>query len=323
MDLDPVHMARFRPVVLINDRSGGGSGHAVARALRARLGAEAVHSIGPTTPEAIARRVYDAGECPVAAGGDGTVVSLIEAVRAEACRRGVAMRPVAVLPLGTGNDFATTVGWPAGAGHQGRIGWSLDELQRMRWAWIDRFTLTGPGFHRAWYNYCSWGCDARVARHFHAMRRDQAWLFRSRAVNKVYYGIMGLIDHGGHLPMRLEHGLIPTWARALVLSNVPFYAGGGRLSPRVRADDGRCDAFALGSGLLMGLGIGGLRRPHRLGSHRRFQLELLRPLPMQLDGEPLLAAPGRWLIEHGGRVPVAIYPGSALAEIVGPVPDRD
>lgn len=321
MDLDPAQMRGFEPMVLVNDRSGGQAGIAVAEALRARLGPEAVHTIAVCSPDEVARRCLDLGRQPLAAGGDGTVVALIEAVRAEARRRGVAAPPVAVLPLGTGNDLATTVGWPAGTGHEGRIDWCLNELRRRRWAWIDRFTLTGPGFHRAWYNYCSWGCDARVARHFHAMRRDQGWMFRSRVVNKAYYGIMGLVNHGEHLPLRdCSLGPVPAWARALVLTNVPYYAGGGRLCPRVRADDGRCDAFALGSGLLMGLGIRGLRQARRLGAVAGCSLGITRPLPMQLDGEPLAARPGRWVVAHTDQVRLAIYPGSVLGNGDGPRP---
>ena len=312
MDLDPGQMLDLRPLVLVNQRSGGQAGIAVARALRTRLGPAAVVGLGEVDLADLARRILDQRHLPVAAGGDGTVVSLIEAVRAEARRRGVAMPPVGVLPLGTGNDLATTLGWPAGAGHGGRIDWSLSHLRLQRWAWVDRFTLTGPGFHRAWYNYCSWGCDARVARHFHAMRRDQGWLFRARLINKASYGLMGLIDHGSVLPLRLDGSVLPSWGRALVLTNVPFYAGGGRLSARIRADDGHCDAFVLGSGLLMGLGIGGLRRPRGLGRHRRLELQLARSVPLQLDGEPLVATPGRWSVRHTGRVPLLVYPDHVL-----------
>jgi diacylglycerol kinase (ATP) len=307
-----------RVLVLINERSGGQAGRVVARVLRRILPSEAVCSLGDRSMADLAALAMEPGVVPVAAGGDGTVVSLLEAIRDEARRSGRAMAPVGILPLGTGNDLATTVGWPAGAGHAGRIQWCINELQKGRWAWIDRWTITGPGFERAWYNYCSWGCDARVAQHFHASRRDQPWLFRSRLLNRALYGMLGLIDQGSTLPLGQAGLRIPAWARSVVLTNIPFYAGGGCLGAAVRADDGFCDGFALGGGLLLGLGTRGLRAPHRLGRYQQVTFELSRRLPMQLDGEPLSAGPGRWTIAHGGRVPLVVYPGSVLRLGDGP-----
>jgi diacylglycerol kinase (ATP) len=312
MDLSHQHRPR-RLAVLVNDRSGGQAGLGVAARLRERLGPDRVASLGSTTPMAFVEQNHGSNTTLIAAGGDGTAAAVLEASHQFAQAHGCEACPVGILPLGTGNDLASTLGWPVGAGHVGRIDWCVNELQKGSWGHLDRFTVTGPGLSEPWYNYCSWGCDARVARHFHAMREHSPALFRVRTVNRLYYAILGLVDRGAPLAAAINGISAPAWAHALVCSNIPYYAGGGSLGPQVVADDGLSETFALGPGLLLGLATRGLRRPRCLAQGGTVTVTLRRSMPMQLDGEPLNAAPGRYHLAHGGQVPVALYPSARLA----------
>ena len=307
------------PVFLVNQRSGGQAGRSVARILAARCGSERVFDLEKTSPQALADRFAGTETPLIAAGGDGTVVSLLEAAWQHAERTRTRPCPVGVVPLGTGNDLASVAGWPVGAGHQGRLEWALAGLNQGHQAWIDRWVLRGPGLCRAWYNYCSWGSDARIARHFDRLRCHHPKLFRNRILNKAIYVTLGLSDVAPPLTLEAPGLVVPPWTRALVAANIHRYAGGGLLQG-VDAQDGQIDLLAMGPGLAMGLASRGVRQPKRVGRVPGFTLHLRRAVPMQLDGEPLVVRPGRWQVEHAGRALLAVYPSAELgaAEHGGP-----
>lgn len=99
-------MAPRHALVLVNPaaRRGEDASHAVAPALAARGITCDVESIGETATLAarIARRVERA-QCIVVAGGDGTISRCIPAVLASG-------RPLGILPFGTANNLARTLG---------------------------------------------------------------------------------------------------------------------------------------------------------------------------------------------------------------------
>jgi hypothetical protein len=182
-----------------------------------------------------------------------------------------------------------------------RLAWLAAAVPRV----LDRWMLHGPAGDRPWFNYCSWGCDARIAERFHRLRDQHPWAFSSRLTNLACYAALGLQEQGAALALQLRGAgasSVPTWLRSLVLANIPSYAGGRRLGDGISADDGACDAFALPSGLALGLGLSGVRRPRNLGAHRDLDLHLARPAFLQVDGEPLAAPAGRYRVRHGGRV---------------------
>jgi hypothetical protein len=171
---------------------------------------------------------------------------------------------------------------------------------------LDRWLLSGPSFTRPWFNYCSWGCDARIAERFHRLRDLHGWAFMSPSMNKACYVGLGLQEPGSPLALSLSAGgkarQVPSWLRSLVVSNIASYAGGRRLGPEIRGDDGRCDAFALPAGLALGFGLSGVRRPRAMGAHRSLQIRLFRPDFLQVDGEPMAAPAGDYRIHQQGCV---------------------
>ncbi|MGE5179675.1 MAG: diacylglycerol/lipid kinase family protein [Bacteroidota bacterium] len=93
---------------VVNEAAGPGHGFTarlVDDAARALGGARRVSCASPDEVRALVRDL-PAGAVPVAVGGDGTVNRLAEALRAESA----AARPWGVLPAGTGNAFAHSLG---------------------------------------------------------------------------------------------------------------------------------------------------------------------------------------------------------------------
>ncbi|MBA3708530.1 MAG: hypothetical protein H0W83_06900, partial [Planctomycetes bacterium] len=138
--------------------------------------------------------------------------------------------------------------------------------------------------------------------------------FQATMLNRALYGVVSLAESGGSIADAVEIGssrpiALPHWIGALVIANINSYAGGTRLGAGIVSDDGRLDAFALPSGLAMGLAVGGVRSARRLDAHRHLHIRIRRPLAMQVDGEPVIAKPGRYEIRPGGSVAVLAAPG--------------
>jgi diacylglycerol kinase (ATP) len=293
-----------RATFVINPTSGGRQGQALATILAAR--GDPIHDIRH------GRLVELAGACDgvlVACGGDGTAAAVLDAVH----RSGRDV-PVAVIPLGTGNDLARHLGWPTSSPSAGRLDAWLAHAIAAPERRLDRWLLSSPdGVERAWFNYWSIGDDAAAALRFHHMRRVQPWLMRGGGFNKALYGVCGLIEPGARLRSAVDRTL-PSGTGALVVAGVPSYAGGLRLGPEIRSNDGLVDLFALPAGLGLGLLLARQRRARSLGQSTSLQLAFSRQVPMQLDGEPFTAAAGRWSVRHGGQVRVLAGPLAIAAQ---------
>lgn len=287
----------MRATFVINPASGGRCGAALG-AMIARRG-DPVHDIRRGHLVELAA----ACEGPlIACGGDGTAAAVLDAVHRSG--RDVA---VAIIPLGTGNDLAKHLGWPQDPPADAQLDGWLAHALAARERRLDRWLLRGPGCDRAWFNYWSIGDDAAAALRFHHIRRVQPWLMRGRAVNKALYGLCGLAEAGARLRGCIGRPL-PGGTGALVVAGIPSYAGGVRLGTAIRSDDGLADLFALPMGLGLGLLLAGRRRARPLGRQASWELTFSRSVPMQLDGEPFVAAPGVWRIERGGQVRVLAGP---------------
>ncbi len=284
---------------IVNTRSGGCQGRTLLAALRKRVGTDRIADLASISLTEWVQHWGSQSGSVIACGGDGTVAAVLEATH----QAGLTT-PVGVIPLGTGNDLARVAGMPLTT--QLDAVWAALATAQPRA--LDRWLLQTPRGQRAWYNYCSWGVDARIAERFHRLRADHPWFFRSRAANLLAYASSGLQEPGLKLDLLTAVG-VPQWLRSLAVLNIPSYAGGRQLGGGIRADDGWCDAFALGSGIALGLALSGQRRPHRLGRVRTLAVTLRRPAYLQLDGEPLLAPPGTYVIKQAGQV--RLFAGAA------------
>jgi diacylglycerol kinase (ATP) len=265
-----------------------------------------VHDLHGCDVAALCRQLAAEDGALIACGGDGTASHALDCAWQVAQSNGTAPVPVGIIPLGTGNDLARSLGWGGSAPTAAALDRMLARLVAAPIRHLDRWELTGPNLTRTWFNYWSLGIDARVALGFHHLRDRHPYLFRLQALNLALYATIGL----GQVPPRLDQRIgnlsLPVWTRGLVICNIASWAGGVRLHPGIRADDGHADAFALAAGIPLGLATGRVRQPLRLGTRREWTIDLRQPTSMQCDGEPFVARSGRYRAHCHGQALVLI-----------------
>ena len=146
-------------LVFLNGRSGGGMGNILKGRFEEWLGKEQVFDLGmvgrggPTPEEALAPFV-DTPHCRVlVCGGDGTCSWLLAAIDRVRCSA-AGVLPVAVMPLGTGNDLSRSLGWGKKyASRMGKNGWlrrvgAAHPVQLDRW-FVDVEACAGLPSHFA------------------------------------------------------------------------------------------------------------------------------------------------------------------------------
>jgi diacylglycerol kinase (ATP) len=224
----------------------------------------------------LARQAVQAGmEMVIAAGGDGTINDIVQALAGHPTALGV-------LPLGSVNVWAHEVNipcTPTGAadvllhGVRRRV-----DLGRAG----DRYFLLMAGI----------GFDAEVAR-----RVEMGRLKRIGLKVLDYAAVAGLLtvtQRPAKLFIRQEHRRRATRSLMVIVGNTRLYGGAMTFTGRAVADDGLLDVIVVGGGnVFYRAGVllrAALRRPS-LGPHvaysrcRSLHLESDIPLPVQVDGE--------------------------------------
>lgn len=291
----------LRAVFVVNGGSGAGAGAALGRALRL-AGADFVRGLAAGDLREAVEAAVSRGGVLVACGGDGTASAVLDAVASLPTAR---QPPVAVVPLGTGNDLARVL-WVEGLHGLDEVPSILARLARARMRHLDRWLLDLPdGRSLAWFNYCSWGADARIARRFELVRRQHPPLAHLGRGNRLLYAGLGLIDRARPLSLRWRGAeQAPEGASCLLCAAIGSYSGGARLPVAPDLADGRMEVFALPAPRR---GVPALfrgRRPRLLGRVGQLDLDLAQAGVMQLDGEANSAPAGRYRIRHAGTVPV-------------------
>uniref|UniRef100_A0A667X3T7 Diacylglycerol kinase n=1 Tax=Myripristis murdjan TaxID=586833 RepID=A0A667X3T7_9TELE len=259
----------------------------------------------------------------LACGGDGTVGWILS------CLDELALNPqppVAVLPLGTGNDLARTLNWGGGYTDE-PVSKILSHVEDGVVVQLDRWNLqVEPNYSLGaeqdeqqtdklpldvFNNYFSLGFDAHVTLEFHESREANPEKFNSRFRNKMFYAgtafsdfLMGSSkDLSKHIKVvcdgiDLTSKVQDLKLQCLVFLNIPRYCAGttpwGNPSEHhdfepQRHDDGYIEVIGFTMTSLATLQVGG--HGERLNQCREVTLTTTKPLPVQVDGEPCRLAP--------------------------------
>ncbi|WP_101926110.1 MULTISPECIES: lipid kinase [Luteimonas] len=276
--MTPIDSAHIRPprtaLLLLNDnaRRGRESGDLV-RQLMQRAG---IATIEPTAGMAFvdAIRAHAAGvDCVIVGGGDGTLGACVDAIAASGL-------PMGVLPLGTANDFARSLGIPVD------LASALGVIARAHAFHVDLGVANG----HAYLNVASVGFSAELAAALTAENKKR-W-------GKLGYAITAakLLAGSKVFDAAITHdGAVERFHTFQVsVGNGRFYGGGMTVHNEASPMDGMLDVYSLEIDhwwkllrLLPALrkGTHGQWNDVRAFSSKALHLETGKPLPVNLDGE--------------------------------------
>ncbi|MFN2315065.1 MAG: diacylglycerol kinase family protein [Gemmatimonadales bacterium] len=301
---------------MLNPASGAGrAGRAWARA--AVLLDSAGHRVQVHTTSGrgdgarIARSL--AGEGPAAilvvVGGDGSLNEVVNGLLTADAR--VGLPSVAICPVGSGNDFARSLGIRAGPKGLTRL------LSHPVTQAVDAWQVAWPAGQQWFVNVASFGFTGSAAAIID--RRGK----RFRGLSYVYGAMLALLNHRDRrvvLSSDAEPGA-ELLVGAGVLANAPWFGSAMHVAPGADTGDGRLDLVLVqGAGRLRLLGLlAGVFTGRHLRSptvSRRLVGEVALnwegELPFETDGEP---------VNVTSPATISCRPG-ALRFHVPPAPDR-
>ncbi|XP_060032485.1 diacylglycerol kinase zeta isoform X3 [Erinaceus europaeus] len=307
-------------LVFVNPKSGGNQGAKIIQSFLWYLNPRQVFDLsqgGPKEALEMYRKVHNLRI--LACGGDGTVgwiLSTLDQLRLKP------PPPVAILPLGTGNDLARTLNWGGGYTDE-PVSKILSHVEEGNVVQLDRWDLRAEPCPEAgpeerdegatdrlpldvFNNYFSLGFDAHVTLEFHESREANPEKFNSRFRNKMFYAgtafsdfLMGsskdlakhirVVCDGTDLTPKIQD-LKP---QCIVFLNIPRYCAGTMpwghpgehhdFEPQ-RHDDGYLEVIGFTMTSLAALQVGG--HGERLTQCQEVVLTTSKAIPVQVDGEP-------------------------------------
>jgi diacylglycerol kinase (ATP) len=292
------------PLVIVNPTAGGGRAARAMPWLRERLGPRPEARIEvtgrPGDAQALAAGARAAGhDRVIVVGGDGTVQEAVNGLLA------LPSPPeLGVIPLGSGNDLARSLGLPT----EPASAWRVAVGNATRPIDVAR-ARNGDGTERWFASAGGIGFDAQVAA---AMIERGGW-----QAGRAGYLFTTLVElrRFSNRPVRLTVDGISSDHDVLLvaIANGAYYGGGMRIAPDAQPDDGMLDVCVVGD-ISRLTAIRQLPNLYR-GTHIRHpQVSLMRGRSIEvdgdgatrvhLDGEPFGSLPLRVSI-HAGALEVA------------------
>lgn len=324
-----------RPLlVFINAKSGARHGPSLRRKLNTLLNPIQVFELGASQGPEVGLKMFRHVKHfrVLVCGGDGTVAWVLDAIERFEFE---SPPPVAILPLGTGNDLARVLQWGGGLsnalGKRG-LGGLLHDIDHSAVTMLDRWSvainennggqLQNVKRVKSMMNYLGVGCDAKVAYEFHTMREERPELFYNQFMNKLIYakeGAKDMLDRScEHLPWHMtlevdgETVEIPEDAEGVLVLNIASYMGGVDLWQKDDSYENKLDLQSMDDKTLeivcvtgawhLGKLQVGLSRAQRLAQGKVIRLHLHSSFPVQVDGEPWIQPPGCLEITHQNQV---------------------
>ncbi len=298
----------FKVLYIVNPVAGGGRGlrtWQVVEKTLAERGLPAEYRLTGKRGEAIAlaaeaaRGGYDV---VVGVGGDGTIQEIVNGlVGAD----GECPAALGVIPGGTGNDFCKMLGYPQDP---------LGALRIVLGGQVRRFDL-GRANGRYFINIAGVGFDAEVAGFLNQRPK------RLPGALMYVYGVLAVLTRFRPTRLTIDLGDRTLEQKCLLVSvaNGPSHAGGMKMCPDAKPDDGMLDLCVVGDVgrletlVLLPKVFSGRHTLHpkvKLYTAKRVRIHSDAPLFVQADGEIF------------GRIPadVEIVPGAL--RVIGADPGR-
>ncbi|CAK9166659.1 unnamed protein product [Ilex paraguariensis] len=324
-----------RPLlVFINNKSGAQNGPSLRRRLNMLLNPVQVFELCSSQGPEVGLKLFSSVQYfkVLVCGGDGTVAWVLDAIEKQNFD---SPPPVAILPLGTGNDLSRVLRWGGGFSTvegQGGLGTLLHDINHAAVTMLDRWKVdimeeksdSNPNKVQSKFmmNYLGIGCDAKVAYEFHLTREENPYKFCSQFVNKLRYAKEGarvIMDRTcADLPWQVwlevdgKDIQIPKDAEGLIVLNIGSYMGGVDLWQNDYEHDDSfnhqyihdksLEVVCVSGAWHLGKLQVGLSQARRLAQGQVIRIHLSSPFPVQIDGEPFIQQPGCLEITHHGQV---------------------
>ena len=270
-----------------NSRNGGAMEDARRALEKAGLAVTAIRTESRNELTPLIVEHGGAVDCIVAAGGDGTMNGVADGV----IQAGL---PLGVLPMGTANDLARTLGVPTDLDAAAAV-IAAGRLQR-----ID----VGEVNEHAFFNVASIGLSAELAAGLtpERKRRFGRLAYALTAINVLArarpFSAM-IVTRGGETRVRTLQ---------IAVGNGRYYGGGMAVQEGAAINDGALDLYSLELKSVWKLAL--MLRSFRSGSHglwkevrtercTAFEIRTRKPRPVNTDGDLITFTPARFIVKPG------------------------
>ncbi|PAV61400.1 hypothetical protein WR25_05141 isoform A [Diploscapter pachys] len=308
-------------MIIVNSKSGSGAGKGLLRSFRAHPHPVQIVDVQKVNLRACLKWIEDHPEINVRiliAGGDGTICSTLDVVDSLGHKG-----PVAVLPLGTGNDLSRVLGWGKQCGSDINIIQLLADIQNAQVVNVDRWRIrieptggrrTLPMKTVSMTNYISVGVDAVVTLGMQSTRDSMPKALSSRILNKLLFVTFGTKDVfkreckglNEFIDLYIDGKLVDLPAiEGLVFLNIQCWGAGvkpwegAQKEMPQQLDDKKFEVFAVTSSFHIAQLQVGLSQPIHVGQASEAKVVIKnRSLPMQSDGEAWMQNPATITVSH-------------------------